>query len=260
MDTVLRWLMLAAAIQQIVLPAFINPFAANAGPSAIDRSVDSGLEPAGYAFSIWGPIYLLALAFAVWSLLPASRSIPAVADTVTRIAPQAIAVYLGSTLWLLMASHGPLWATMPILVAMAGATAVALIIAVRAPVAGTLSTAMLVVPFALYAGWTLCASFVNIAEVAPAYGFARFGLGVEDFAVAALIGAVMLAVLLLLSVRLSPWALAGLGGTVVWALVAIIVATLSREGGSNAIMVTAALGATAVGCLAAGLIALRLRA
>ena len=242
-DLAIRILVLLAAVVQIIVPRFINPFGDGKNPL---RSVvePSQIEPAGYAFAIWGPIYLLALGYAVWQLSPAGRADP----MTSRIAPLAIALYVGSSLWLAVAQYGPIWATMPILAMMAACACAILVAVVRAPERSPRRLWLMIVPFALYAGWTVCATFVNIAEVAPAYGFKRFGLTTAAYAVVSIAGATILASVVL-------WLCRGqlaFAVTIVWALVGIIVAALQR-GASPAVVAAAASAIIALALLTAWL-------
>lgn len=241
-DLTLRILVLITAVIQIVTPIFVNPF--RDGHEAFRAGAPSQIEPAGYAFSIWGPIYLLALAYALWQLSPAGRADPVSA----RIAPLAIALYLGSSFWLAAAKYGPFWATMPILAAMAACACFVLVGAVAAPDQSSWRVWLVIVPFGLYAGWTICATFVNIAEVAPAYGFDRFGLSIPAYAVISVVAATVLAAAIL---WLSRGELA-FAATVVWALVAIIVAARER-GADTKVSVAAGVGIVVVVALTAAL-------
>jgi hypothetical protein len=98
----------------------------------------------------------------------------------------------------------------------------------------------MVVPFAIYAGWTTCAVFVNIAEVAPGYGFNRFGLSIPAYGVLSIAVAAMLAAVVLWLAR-GQLAFAA---TVIWALAAIMVA--ARERGADPEISVAAGAAIAV--------------
>ncbi|MDX2259238.1 MAG: hypothetical protein NW205_10035 [Hyphomicrobiaceae bacterium] len=240
LDISLRLLVLVAAIVQIVFPYIVNPFADGAQP--VRASDLSMIEPARYAFAIWGPIYLGAVAYAVWQLTPAGRRTPATA----RIAPLALAVYAGSTAWLSAVEYGPLWATMPILAVMAAAAIACLVLAVAGKQGSLAEEFVLVVPFGLYAGWTVAAIFVNVAEVAPGYGFDRFGLSAGSYAVGSIgvLTGIVLATL---------WATRGnltFAATVAWALAAIIVAAFERGyDGAVPVAAGAALGVVALATL-----------
>lgn len=234
----MRWIVLLAALQQAVFPVVINPF--REGTSRVQAEVPSQIEPAGYAFSIWSLIYLGALVYAVWQLTPAGRAHPAT----MKIAPLAIALYLGSSAWLWAADSGPLWATMPILAVMAVCAVASLVLAKR----GHDTSAprwLMVAPFALYAGWTACATFVNVAEVAPQFGFDRFGLSVVVYGALSIGAATLVAVLVLAASRGELL----FAATVAWALIAILVAGFARDYGQP-VMATAAVGLVIVGAAA----------
>jgi len=230
----LRLLVLILALAQLVAPAFINPFAD--GQDAVRAGVPSQIEPAGYAFAIWGPIYILALVYAAWQLTPGGH-----ADRVTaEVAPLAAIVYLGSPLWLAVVEYGPLWASMPILALMAVCACAALILARNRPGPSLSRTLAVVIPFGLYAGWTCCAAFVNVAEVAPQYGFERFGLSISAYAVASIATATTVACVVL-------WLARGVlvyTATVLWALGAIWMAGRARGAEESVLLaVGAAMGA-----------------
>ncbi|NJM55723.1 MAG: hypothetical protein HC841_07315 [Verrucomicrobiae bacterium] len=95
------------------------------------------------------------------------------------------------------------------------------------------------IPFGLYAGWTTCATFVNIAEVAPGYGFARFGLGIPAYGVLS----IMLATVIGGSVLVLTRGTLAYAGTILWALAAIAVAATTR--GHDTVIVAGAVCAMA---------------
>lgn len=246
LDIPLRIFVLLTAAVQITFPFFVNPFRDGAQP--VNAGVPSQIVPAGYAFSIWGAIYLAALVYAVWQLTAPGRR-----DPVTlRIGPLAIVINAGSSLWLAAAQYGPLWATMPILAVMALCAVTALVLATHGGDLSLQRSLCLVLPFGLYAGWTVCATFVNVAEVAPAYGFARFGLSVPAYAV------LSIGVLTTVAAVISWLTRANLAfaATVAWALVAIIVA--ARQKGFEPSVVMAA-GAALVAVVALTVLSRMLR-
>jgi hypothetical protein len=240
LEKYLRYAVLIAAIQQVIFPIFVNPFTPNARP--VQSSIPSQLEPAGYAFVIWGAIYFLALAYGIWQLTPAGR-----ADPVTlKIAPLAIVLYLGSSVWLSAAKYGPLPATSPILAVMALCAVLSLLMALEPPARTGLAWWAVVLPFALYAGWTTCATFVNFAEVMPAAGFNRFGLSVAGFALLSLTVVGVISAFLVWRTNANlPFA-----ATIVWALVAIAVAGMER-GADRSVVYAAFAGAAGIALLAA---------
>ena len=237
----LRLAVFAAAAAQLVVPYIVNPF--RDGQDAVRAGAPSQVEPAAYAFAIWGPIYLLALAYAIWQLLPAGRRDPMTA----RIAPFALPLYLGSSVWLLAADEQlPLWLTMPILAAMACCAIAALWLSLRSETPTLSRVLFLTLPFGLYAGWTTCATFVNVAEVAPQYGFDRFGLDTPIYAAVSIAAATLAAGFVLIRARGAiTYAL-----PVAWALTAIIIAAQTRAY-DQIVLYAAAAALTAVIAIAA---------
>ncbi|WP_428407872.1 hypothetical protein [Hyphococcus sp.] len=236
----MRFLVLLAAVIQISAPFFINPFGSNGG--RLRQGEPSLIEPAGYAFSIWGLIYIGALVYAVWQVTPAGRANPVTGQA----AIFALMLYVGSTLWLAAAKYGPLWATMPLIAIMTLSAAAVLIMAGRS---GLVNSSpdwwFAILPFALYAGWITCATFVNIAEVAPQYGFDRFGLSREFYGVLSLGAALICAVtIFFFSKGQFPYV-----ATVIWALTAIIAAALARDYGREIILASGFGLIIMVGCL-----------
>lgn len=242
----MRLLILALAVLQIFAPFLINPFSAN-GASRAEGGPPSLIEPAAYAFAVWGVIYLGALIYAVWQITPSGRAEPLTA----KAAGFAIALYLGSTLWLAAAKYGPLWATIPLILVMAVSAIVVTILVGRSVSFGSATWWFMLFPFAVYAGWTTCATFVNFAEVAPQYGFDRFGLSTELYGSISLVVAAVIA----LSVLWFSRGQSVYAATVAWALIGILVAARTRDYGDEVTLTASA----ALAALAVTFIAFRLR-
>ncbi len=207
-----QWVTLLVTFAGIVLPQF-------AVGEHFEQERDPGVAflPAGFAFAIWGPIYLGFLAFAVHQVLPSQRDNPRYAA----LRPWMMVTAGLNTLWLLVAisSLSWLWATMLIIVVML-AVAVRQHRALRVtppPERGV--EAFLRVPFSLYLGWLTVAVGANISTVLPAYGVERLALGAQAWALL-LIGvgsAIGLAVRFGLDDRVYA-------GVFVWAFAAMAVA------------------------------------
>jgi hypothetical protein len=112
--------------------------------------VDPPVQPAGYAFAIWGPIYLWLVAGAGFGLLRRHDN----QDWDRHRTPLLISLVIGSG-WLPVAMVSPIWATILIFLMLFSA-AIAL---ARAPVTDRwLGKA----PIAFYAGWLTAASFASL--------------------------------------------------------------------------------------------------
>lgn len=190
---------------------------------------DPPVQPAGYAFSIWGPIYLWLLVSAGYGL--GARAADAGWDA-TRW-PLAVSLAIGAA-WLAVAQMSPIWATILIWTMLL----LALTALIRTPVADRW---LLQAPVALYAGWLTAASWVSLGMLGAGYGI---GPGETGWAVIALCGALVMAALVQLRLGRAPL----YGAAVVWALVGVAVANVGTHTG---ILILALGGALAMAALAA---------
>jgi hypothetical protein len=165
---------------------------------------DPPVQPAGYAFSIWGVIYLwltVSAAFGLWR----RRDDPAW-DAVRL--PLTVSVAVGAV-WLPVAVRSPLWATGLIWVMLIAALWALL----RTPARDLW---WLRAPVGLYAGWLTAASAVALGLVTAGWGVPP--LGEVGWAVAALSVGLAISVAILRARASLMYALA-----IVWALVAVVV-------------------------------------
>ena len=180
------------------------------------------VQPAGYAFSIWGVIYLWLIAHAMFGLVK-RRDDP---DWDAMRWPLSVSLALG-TAWLSIANASPIWATIVIWIMWGGAV----VAIVRAPRAEPFWASL---PVGLYAGWLTAAASVSV-------GLVLAGYGLTSWVSAALVGlsiALGLSLAILGLNRHRPtW---GLAAGVVWALIAVIVQNWPE--GSRAVMAVAGLG------------------
>ncbi len=184
------------------------------------------IEPAGYAFSIWGLIYLWLIVSAVWGL--ARRATDPGWDAARPWLAASLAL---GTPWLWVALHSALWAT-GLIVAMA---ATAILAARAAPRADRW---VLQAPVAIYAGWLTAASFVALGSTAAGYGLWP---GAEGWAWLGLSAALATAAAVQTWLGKAP----EYGLTVVWALIAVVV-----QNGLAPLSALAAAGALALAALA----------
>lgn len=188
---------------------------------------DPPVQPAGYAFAIWGLIYLWLLISAGFGLLFRFGAVDwqAMRPTLT------LSLTIGAT-WLLAAKASPLAATLLIWLMLAAA-AMALL---RAPL---LDRWWAQAPVAIYTGWLSAASFVSLGLM-----LAGFGLMEEtNAALLCLTGAVIFASVIQIRLMGAP----EYGAAVVWALIAIVIANLN---GSWLVAVAALIAIVIVGFLA----------
>lgn len=134
-------------------------------PGTLSNAYPSLLSAAGYAFAIWGLIYLLDIAFAAWQLRAAQRHNPALA----RIRPATAAGFALTAAWLPVFSQQWFWAALAIICGSLACLLYAAIVLARdgTPAPGQRPWAWL--PLSLHAGWLALAAFLNLAQVIVAY-------------------------------------------------------------------------------------------
>jgi hypothetical protein len=166
--------------------------------------IDPPVQPAGYAFALWGVIYIWLLIHAGFGLFKRATA----DDWDAMRGPLFLSLLLGAG-WLSVAEVSPLWSVVMIYVMLA----LAMVAMKRAPV---LDPWLARAPVALYAGWLTAASFAGLGLLGAGYGIV---LGELGWAYVCLAGAFGTAIF---GHRLRPDApFYPLG--VAWALVAIAV-------------------------------------
>ncbi len=219
--------LLLATLAFLAAPALTPPFRGydpGLFPVAITRPA---IQPAGYAFAIWGPIYLWLIAHAGFGLW-ARHDDPAWERT--RL-PLTGAVLLGSV-WLAIAQNYPIIATIAILT-MAALALTAFLRAQTQPDRWLLSA-----PLAIFSGWLTAAAAVSTGLVIAGYGLMS--------------NTTTALVLLIVVFGLALWvqsrkpAMPVYGATVVWALLGIVVANWPDL---KPVAIPALVGAVALGTM-----------
>ncbi|MGB3406750.1 MAG: hypothetical protein WBA67_04590 [Jannaschia sp.] len=187
------------------------------------------VQPAGYAFSIWGLIYLWLIASAAQGLW---RRAQVPAWDATRL-PLILSLAVGA-IWLAVAVASPILATVLIWVMLGGA----LVALSRTP---TTDRLILRGPLGLYAGWLTAASAVSLGLLAAGWGIPPFGP--DGWAIAALSLGLVIAIATLIRTP-SP----AYGAAVIWALIGVLVQNGPSLVGFFAL--AAALGIAAVAIIA----------
>ncbi|HSK25817.1 MAG TPA: hypothetical protein VK894_02785 [Jiangellales bacterium] len=217
-----RWralAVLALAVTQ-VLSAPLTPLLLgdDASPGAVSDENATVLTPAGYAFAIWGVIYLACLGLAVRQVLPAQR----VREVHRRTGWWLALAFACSTAWVPLFGAGLLWVAQVVIVVLVVALAVALArLTGLAPLGGAGDRWLLAGPVSLYLGWASLASVAGAATTGVAYGAPAEGIA------PALIAVAVLAVVTGLGVWVVSTVVAAGGFAVAaaWALVAVAVVT-----------------------------------
>lgn len=204
-------LVLVAALAFVASPWFtqgFNGFEPDQFPVPQDNPP---VQPAGYAFSIWGLIYLWLLAGAVFGLLRRSDD----PDWAAMRPPLALSLALGAA-WLPLANLSPIAATVLIWAMLISAF-------VSLFRVGDTDRWWQQTPVAIYAGWLTAASCVSI-------GLLLGGYGILSGTLAALVAlSIGLVISMVAQYRLHRAPEYGI--TVIWALIGVIV---SNTGPLNA--------------------------
>ncbi|AXI47261.1 hypothetical protein C1J03_15320 [Sulfitobacter sp. SK012] len=181
------------------------------------------VQPEGYAFAIWGVIYLwliLGMGFGLWK----RREDGGWHDMRP---PLCVSLAMGTT-WLAVALLSPIWASVLIWLMLF----TALWALFRSPTDDRWFAAL---PLGLYAGWLSAASCVSLGLLAAGYGWVD-----QDTAA---VGAVLLALILASGVQSTLRRAPSYGIAVIWALVAVVVQNI---GGNMTVAALAAGGALAL--------------
>lgn len=183
-STAQRTAILAFAVLQILTPLLPS---LGVGDPIGERSdaVDTILTPAGWAFSIWGPLYASCLAYAIYQALPAQRTGP----LLNRIGWFTTGAFLGNAAW---AAYTQIFGLSLISVAIILFTLICLLAVYRAfaNVSDGFSRGeqwLVVLPLSALAAWLTAASIVNVSASLQYHG-------VEGGSATAMIGAAVIVV------------------------------------------------------------------
>jgi hypothetical protein len=210
MHRVAAAVLLLATIVFVTAPLYTPPFT-GFDPGEFPVAIPNpAIQPAPYAFSIWGLIYLWLLVHATFGVLRRANH----PDWARVRFPLTVSVALGAV-WLAIAGASSEWATVVIWVMLAGAMA-AFLMAPTEPDRWLLSA-----PLAIYAGWLTAATAVSSGILLGGYGV------LSDTAAALVMLGIVLAVAFVVQARKPRMPLYGV--TIVWALVGVIVTNLGSE-------------------------------
>lgn len=144
------------------------------------------------AFSIWGPIYLGLMAYAVWQALPAQTTAPRHRALGY---PVAASLVLNAA-WILSIQFDLLWASVPIIALLLVVLVQAFLICLAEKPTGKFDAFITDGTLGLYLGWVCVATAANVTAALVAAGFTGWGFPAELWAtkviaVAAIVGIVL---------------------------------------------------------------------
>lgn len=205
----LAWAVLAAAVVEIVAPLVtINgPGSSPGGGSGPDLLI----TPVGWAFSIWGVIYTLAVVQAIAVLVHGERAVS------RRLQIDLLVLYLGGTLWIALAGLDSSLATAAALLVMFVAAFDAVMTASREMIQPRRLAALTRAAVGLYAGWVTAAFFLNISTALVDAG------AFEPDELSWQIGVLLVAGVTLWAVLIRSGGILAYAAAGVWAMVGIAV-------------------------------------
>lgn len=230
-DVVRQVLTVIGAVGQVVAGSFGFIFGLDVGQ--ISDEYGTLITPAGYAFAIWGPIFLLLLVYAVYQALPAQRTSP----LLRRVGLPIALACLGDTVWeILFPTRQFVPAQFVIVGILASLLVAAWRLAAHSRAHGLTGAErwLVALPLGLFCGWLTAATLAGLAITLRTLGVLPTGSG-ELLAVVPILllcGGIASGVLLLIrglpTITAVPYA-----GAVIWAIGAIAVA---QRGGSTPIV------------------------
>lgn len=199
------WLTLLVTIAFVVAPMITPPFTGYTEGQLPIAQPNPPVQPAGYAFALWGLIYswlAVSAAFGVWK-----RRGDAAWDAARPALIVSLAV--GAT-WLWVALASPVWATILICVMLISA----LLALLRAP---SKDIWLFAAPVGLYAGWLTAAANVSLGVAGAGYGI------FFDAQIWAYLCIGLALVIAIGTIWTAPFVLT-YGAAMIWALIGILVA------------------------------------
>ncbi|MEG9224742.1 hypothetical protein [Aeromicrobium sp. Sec7.5] len=216
---------LVAAILQVVTPLVtINGPGTSPGEGSGPELL---ITPVGWAFSIWGVIYTLAIVQAAAALVTGAHG------SERRQVAQLV-LYLGGAVWIVLAGLDSSLATAAALAVMFAAAVVAVLVVAREQIEPSWMRRLTRAAVGLYAGWVTAAFFLNASTALVDAG--AFDAGDLPWQVVVLGLAVATLLVLTIAAR-GPIAYAVAG---VWAMIGI--AVTARDNGDDTILATTFVG------------------
>ena len=167
-DVVRRWANVVGAVFQVGVTGLLG--------ASIQEQVDRDaplIEPALYAFFVWGVIFSLSLAYAVYQFLPANREDP----LLRRIGTFTALAFFCTGLWSVFVPLGLFGLALAMLVIVFVCLLVAYLRIVRSGrgVVGGVGRWLVAAPLGVFLGWITAAIAVSASSEAVRYGLVEGG-------------------------------------------------------------------------------------
>ncbi len=219
-----RMIVLATAVFAVVIGQAQILMGWGQSPAEFAADSDETLRVAGYAFSIWGVIYLGLLVYAVRQALPQTGE----SLLIHRFGWPSAAAFLGIGWWIVAAAFDWETATIVLIFASLAMLLVPLLLnagAIRALARSDRDRWMVVWPLALLAGWLTVAAPLNLLTVVTGNEALPAMLSPTVWAMLAIVGVGLVAVGVTWRLRTLAYAL-----PIAWGLLGAFVAEQERNG------------------------------
>lgn len=198
------------------------PVLTNEAVGRVSAENSTLVVPADYAFAIWGPIFLLCLAYAAYQALPANRESP----LLRRVGWFSAGAFLLNGLWEVLFPARQFLLAQVVIVSIFACLAVAYLRLARyeRSALGTAERWLVALPFGLLFGWITAATLVSFATTFVALGLLEGGTGEAMLgATLLLMGGLIAAAVLLAGEDAPPQGYLAYGAAALWAFVAVVV-------------------------------------
>ena len=203
----------------------------NITPEVISEKYPTFITPAGYAFAIWGLIYLSLIAFSIYQALPSQTDNPRFKNIRTLY----IANCAANCFWIYLWHYDSILAALAVMFVLLGTL---VLINVNLRKSESMAEIWLArIPFSLYFGWVTVATILNVSIALVFLGVNISEANSIILSSILIVVATVLGILIRFKLAIFAYPLA-----IAWALTAIAV----KQSGKTAIVVCAAFGVIAL--------------
>ncbi len=156
-----RWLTAVAVLMAIAINGLSNVYPpAGKNTGEVSNTILSGvlITPEGYAFAIWGLIYIALIAYSVYQLLPAQRD----SSTISKVSYALIGACLFQIVWLYAFLTFNFWLSVVLMLGILVCLAFAYV-QTRLVKPTRKARWLMQAPISVYFGWITVAAVVNVA-------------------------------------------------------------------------------------------------
>src|ERR1044072_409850 len=164
-EIAMRLLVLLSALLMPVVAWFSQRGAFGPTNGAVSAEYPTLLTPAGYAFAIWGLIFLFDVAYALWQATGERRR----DATLSAVAPWAVAGFVLTAAWMPLFSLGLFWPCLLVIFAALACLLRCALLLTRDTLPVRAQWLWAWTPLSLHAGWLSVAAFLDLAQVIVAY-------------------------------------------------------------------------------------------